>query len=158
MSTKDTQQSNSKPSKTDRSFIIKQVFIKKSTLVVDKSPFELKAEWKPDAAMQLNVTTKSIDDSHQLIDLIIDINVKIEESPVFTCAVIQSGIFEMSGYTDEQNSQLRNSFCPNILFPYARQLISQLTSQAGFPPLIIAPVDFEGRYQQLQQAAKDKIN
>ena len=72
--------------------------------------------------------------------------------PVFTIDTVQSGIFNISGYT-AMLDQLRNSFCPNVLFPYARQIVSQLTSQAGFPPLVMAPVDFDGRYQQLKSKA-----
>ena len=139
-----------KQTENERSFIIKQIFIKKSALVVDKAPFELKEEWNPDAEMKLDVKTQEVDKDHQLVELEITIDVKISKQQVFTIDVTQSGIFEMIGYTAEQNDQLRNTFCPNILFPYARQIISQLTSQAGFPPLIVAPVDFEGRYQQLK--------
>lgn len=139
-----------KQTENERSFIIKQIFIKKSALVVDKAPFELKEEWNPDAEMKLDVKTQEVDKDHQLVELEITIDVKISKQQVFTIDVTQSGIFEMIGYIAEQNDQLRNTFCPNILFPYARQIISQLTSQAGFPPLIVAPVDFEGRYQQLK--------
>lgn len=134
----------------ERAFIIKQVFIKKSALDVKTAPFELKKEWNPDATLNLNVHSKELDDAHYNVDLVIDINVKIDKKEIFTIHVTQSGIFEMSGYTDEQIDQLKNSFCANILFPYSRQIVSSTTSQAGFPPLIMAPVDFDGRYQQLK--------
>lgn len=135
---------------TERAFIIKQIFIKKNALDVKTAPFELKKEWNPDASLNLDVHSKVLDDNHYNVDLTIDINVKIDKIEVFTIQVTQSGIFEMSGYTDEQIDQLKNSFCANILFPYARQIVSSTTSQAGFPPLIMAPVDFDGRYQQLK--------
>ena len=57
--------------------------------------------------MQLDVKIQSIDDKHVLVDLVIDINVKIDDSAVFSCATTQSVIFEMSGYTDEQSNQLK---------------------------------------------------
>ena len=136
-----------------RTFVIKQVFIKRSALDVKLAPFELSAQWEPDASMQLDVHSAVLKDDDYLVDLKIDIDVKNDSKPVFTIETVQSGIFNISGYTAEQLDQLRNSFCPNVLFPYARQIVSQLTSQAGFPPLVMAPVDFDGRYQQLKSKA-----
>ena len=141
---------------TERAFIIKQIFIKKNALDVKVPPFELNKEWKPDATLNLDVQSKAIENDHYNVDLLIDINVKIDKQDVFSIQVTQSGIFEMSGYTDDQIDQLKNSFCANILFPYARQLVSTTTSQAGFPPLIMAPVDFDGRYQELRSKQQAK--
>jgi len=134
----------------ERAFIIKQLFVQDTNLKVQTPAFRLNQEWNPEANMQLDVKTEALENDHHLVDLLLKIEVKIGKTDVFTLELVQSGIFEVSGYTAEQNDQLLNSFCPNILFPYARQLISQLTNQAGFPPLIVAPVDFDGRYQQIK--------
>ena len=136
-----------------RTFVIKQVFIKRNALDVKLAPFELSSQWEPDASMQLDVHSAVLKDDDYLVDLKIDIDVKNDSKQVFTIETVQSGIFNISGYSAEQLDQLRNSFCPNVLFPYARQIVSQLTSQAGFPPLVMAPVDFDGRYQQLKSKA-----
>ena len=145
---------NAKPEvnsqEAERSFIIKQVFIKKTALDVNMAPFELTAQWQPDASMQIDVHTEKLADDDYIVELKTDIDVKNDGKQIFTIESIQSGIFQISGYTDDQMDQLRNSFCPNVLFPYARQIVSQLTSQAGFPPLIMAPIDFDGRYQQMK--------
>lgn len=140
-----------KQTEQERSFIIRQVFLKQQSLEVHIAPYELKQEWNPDATMNLDVKSKSIDEKHYLVDLVIDVHVKIGTDNVFTTKITQSGIFEMSGYTVEQNDQLLNSFCANVLFPYARQAVSSITNQAGFPPLILAPVDFDSRYVQLRE-------
>lgn len=140
-----------KQAEQERSFIIKQVFLRQQSLDVHVAPFELKQEWNPDATMNLDVKTKAVDEKHFLVDLLIDVHVKISTDNVFTTKITQSGIFEMAGYTAEQSDQLLNSFCPNVLFPYARQAVSSITNQAGFPPLILAPVDFDGRYIQLRE-------
>ena len=138
----------------ERAFIIKQVFIKHSSLDIKVAPFELDSEWQPDAGMNLDVYSKDLENSHVLVELKTEIDVKNDNKEIFKISTVQSGIFEMAGYTDMQIAQLKNSFCPNILFPYSRQIVSQLTSQAGFPPLIMAPIDFDGRYQQIQSDKK----
>lgn len=149
---KTDKKSTSAEQSNQRAFVIKQLFINQSSLKVNQPAFELTEEWNPEANMNLDVRTKAIENGHHVVDLDLKIDVKIGKKDIFTIELVQSGIFEVSGYTDEQNDQLLNSFCPNILFPYARQLISQLTNQAGFPPLIVAPVDFDGRHQQLKAA------
>ena len=139
---------------SDRQFIIKQVFIKKTALDVTLAPFELTAQWQPDASMQIDVHTEKLADDDYIVELKTNIDVKNDSKQIFTIESVQSGIFQITGYTEEQMDQLRNSFCPNVLFPYARQIVSQLTSQAGFPPLIMAPIDFDGRYQQMKAEGK----
>ena len=134
-----------------RAFVIKQIFIKRSALDIKIAPFELTSEWQPDASMDLDVEAKAIENNHFVVDLKTVIDVKNDGKEIFKIETIQAGIFEIAGYTETQVDQLKNSFCPNVLFPYARQIVSQLTSQAGFPPLIMAPIDFDGRYQQLLQ-------
>lgn len=145
-----------KEDQNDRSFIIKQIFIKKSDIEVETAPFSLNDEWKPDASLNLDVLSQEVDKDHYNVDLKINVDVKIDKKDIFKIEVIQSGIFEIAGYTDEQLEQLRNSFCANILFPYARQIVSTVTSQAGFPPLIMAPVDFDSRYQEVKAKQEQK--
>ena len=129
---KTDKKSSSAEQSAQRAFVIKQLFIKESALSVDQPAFQLKEEWNPEANMNLDVRTQAIENDHHVVDLDLQIDVKIGKKDIFKIKLVQSGIFEVSGYTAEQNDQLLNSFCPNILFPYARQLISQLTNQAGF--------------------------
>jgi preprotein translocase subunit SecB len=67
--------------------------------------------------------------------------------------VSQAGIFVLGGFNDEEMSGMVGSFCPNILFPYAREVVSDLVAKGGFPQFILAPVNFDALYaQQVQQA------
>jgi preprotein translocase subunit SecB len=59
------------------------------------------------------------------------------------------------GYSDEESRRIVGAFCPGVLFPYARQAISDLILRGGFPPFLLPPVNFDGLFQQsLDQAAR----
>ena len=141
---------------TKKSFLIKQVILTGSTFDVTTPVFELKEKWEPSAQFDLKVNEKHVggDDFH--VELIIDIAVKIKEQDIFKLTVSQSGLFDIQGYLDADMDRLKKSFCPNILFPYARQVVSQLTTSAGYPPLNLSPVDFETRYIQMMEQEKSK--
>jgi preprotein translocase subunit SecB len=65
----------------------------------------------------------------------------------------QAGIFSLAGFTDAEMGPMVGSFCPNILFPYVREVVSDLVAKGGFPQLLLAPVNFDALYaQHLQQA------
>ena len=81
------------------------------------------------------------------IEIKLSIHVSIDKKTVFDINLIYGGVFQMKGYSDDELKRLINSFCPNMLFPYARQVVSQTTTQAGFPPLNLSPIDFEARYR-----------
>ena len=86
---------------SDRSFIIKQVFIKKTALDVTLAPFELTAPWQPDASMQIDVHTENLANDDYIVELKTNIDVKNDNKQIFTIESIQSGIFQITGYTDE---------------------------------------------------------
>jgi preprotein translocase subunit SecB len=82
--------------------------------------------------------------------------VKCSDSTAYLAEVCQAGIFVLEGFEDNEMGPMMGSFCPNILFPYAREAISDLVTKGGFPPLLLAPVNFDALYaqhvQQMQQA------
>ena len=81
------------------------------------------------------------------------ITVKSGELVAYLVEVSQVGIFVLGGFNDEEMSGMVGSFCPNILFPYAREVVSDLVAKGGFPQFILAPVNFDALYaQQVQQA------
>jgi preprotein translocase subunit SecB len=88
--------------------------------------------------------------------LTITATVKHQEKTAFLVEVQQAGIFAVVGFNENDKKYLLGSQCMNILFPYARETISDLTTRGGFPPLLLSPVNFDALYQQhmQQQAAK----
>lgn len=104
--------------------------------------------WTPE--VQLNLETKSNrlqDNQHEVI-LTITANVTSNQKTAFLVEVHQAGIFLISGLPPDQLHHTLGSFCPNILFPYAREVISDLVVRGGFPQLLLAPVNFDALYNQ----------
>ena len=85
------------------------------------------------------------------------VTVKVEDKTAYLVEITQSGIFSASGFPNEEMGHLLGSYCPNLLFPYAREAVSDLVGKGGFPPMLLAPVNFDALYaqhmQQLQQNA-----
>ncbi len=80
------------------------------------------------------------------VALTVTVTAKIEEKTVFLVEVGQAGIFRIRNVPDESMEPLLSIACPNILFPYAREVVSDAVSRAGFAPVILQPVNFEGMY------------
>ena len=78
---------------------------------------------------------------------------KVSDKVAFLVEVKQAGVFTLTGYSDQEMGPLIGSYCPNTLFPFAREVISDLVLKAGFPQLVLSPVNFDALYmQQMEQA------
>src|SRR5207245_1128119 len=90
----------------------------------------------------------------------VTITAKIGDKTAFLVEVVQAGIFRIQGIPDADLPAVLGIVCPNVLFPYARESVSDVVNRAGFPPVLLAPVNFELVYQQQlqQQAAQNQNN
>jgi preprotein translocase subunit SecB len=85
----------------------------------------------------------------------ITVTVKVGEKNAYLVEISQAGLFGLSGFAEEEMGPMLGSFCPNTLFPYAREVISDMVIKAGFPPMLLAPVNFDALYtQHMQQAGE----
>jgi preprotein translocase subunit SecB len=94
----------------------------------------------------------------QEVTLTITVEAKDKDSTLFLAEVAQSGIFVIQGYSAEEMSILIGSFCPNTLYPFAREAISELVSKGGFPPLLLQPLNFDAIYSQAVQERAARSN
>ena len=135
--------------KKDIKFFVKKIFTKDLSLESPEAPaiFD-NIKTTPKIAFNLNTTITSIDDT--TYDITLDINVKAEteNNVIYLVEVKQSGLFVIDGADDELKDVFLNIRCPEVIFPYARETISSLVQKAGFPPIFIAPIDFNALYQQ----------
>jgi len=130
-------------------FSIQKLYIKDSSFESPASPESF--TFKPwDPKIDLNLTNKQshIDaDTYEAV-LSITATVSHEEKTAFLVEVHQAGLFQIAGFDEEQKKYLLGSQCMNILFPYAREVISDMSVRGGFPALIMTPVNFDALYQQ----------
>ncbi len=129
-------------------FEIQRIYVKDISYEAPNTPGTFTEEWKPE--VQLNLETKSNrihDNTHEVV-LSVTATVTSNKKSAFLIEVHQAGIFLISNLPNEQLHQMLGSFCPNILFPYVREVISDIIVRGGFPQLLLAPVNFDALYAQ----------
>jgi len=146
---KNTGQANQDQAKSE--FVIQRIYVKDISLETPNSPQLFLEQWKPATEVELNAKTAKLADDVYDVELAITVTVKIQEKIAYLVEVHQSGVFLIKGFSDAQLHRMLGSYCPNILFPYAREVISELVLRAGFPPLYLTPVNFDALYEQQSQ-------
>ncbi len=109
------------------------------------------SDWKPQTDLNLRSSHTAIDDNHHEIILTITVEAKADDKSIFLVELQQAGLFEIAGYEGDEFSAIIGSFCPNILYPYAREAIASLIQKGGFPEFILQPINFDALYFQAQQ-------
>ncbi|MBV1916161.1 MAG: protein-export chaperone SecB [Pseudomonadales bacterium] len=135
-------------------FGIQKLYIKDVSFESPGSPEVFRQQWKPDVNLEMNAANAKIDEHIFEVVLTLTITAKQEEETAFLVEVQQAGIFEIQSNSEEEMKRAVGSFCPNILFPYAREAVDNLVIRGGFPPLMLAPVNFDALFLQAQQNAE----
>ena len=140
-------------------FSIEKIYLKDVSFESPAAPAVFTDDWSPEINVDLNSTGKSIDNNIFEVELSITVTAKNKDKTGFLVEIKQCGIFSISGMDEANLNGMLGSFCPNILFPYAREAISDLVSKGGFPQLLLAPVNFDAIYaQHLQNSNGETIN
>jgi preprotein translocase subunit SecB len=139
---------------TSPHFEIQRIYIKDLSYEAPNTPHTFVEEWKPE--VQLNLETKSnrVQDNLHEVVLSVTATVASNKKSAFIIEVHLAGIFQVTGIPADQLRQMLGSFCPSILFPYAREAISDVVVRGGFPQLILAPVNFDALYAQHMEDQK----
>lgn len=147
-------------------FTVHNIFIKDISFEAPNSPHVFNLDWKPKLDFDIEMGRSALENSMHEVVMKITVSVAIEygeenklnKQTAFIVEVKQAGIFMLQGVEDPaQIDYILSTAAPTILFPYARQVISNLVTQGGFPQLIIPPMNFEAMYQQhLTEKAKQQ--
>ncbi len=141
-------------------FSLQRIYVRDLSFEAPKSPEIFRQEWTPSVAMDLNTRQKSLDGDFHEVVLTLSVTVKNGEETAFIAEVQQAGIFLIKGLDAASMSHTLGAFCPNILFPYARETLDSLVIRGSFPALMLAPVNFDALYaqelQRMQQAAQSE--
>lgn len=109
------------------------------------------SDWKPQMDLNLRSAHTAIDEDQHEIVLTVTIEAKADDKTLFLVELHQAGLFEIAGYEGDELGAIIGSFCPNILFPYARETIASLIQKGGFPEFILQPINFDALYFQAKQ-------
>lgn len=137
-------------------FTIQRIYVKDVSFETPHAPEIFREEWKPEVNVDLQTKTNRLEDTIFEVVLHLTVTVKMGEKVAFLVEVHQAGIFTLKGFPQEQLAHALGSMCPNILYPYARETISDIVIRGGFPQLLLAPVNFDALYMQhLEQQKKE---
>jgi len=133
---------------------ISKVYLKDFSFESPQAPSVFRgSEWKPQTNLNLRSAHHDIDGNLHEVVLTLTVDAKEGDSTLFLVEIQQAGIFEIAGYEQEELAAIVGSFCPNILFPYAREAIASVIQKGGFPEFILQPINFDALYMQSRQQA-----
>lgn len=133
-------------------FTIEKIYAKDLSIEVPNAPQIFLDHNQPEVSVQLHSGGEGIADDTYHVVLTVTVTAKIADKTMFLVEVGQGGVFQIKNVPQEDIDPILSIACPNILFPYARESVSDAVSRAGFMPVVLAPVNFEAIYQQrLQQ-------
>lgn len=148
----------------EKQFSIQKIYTKDLSFETPNAPKIFREKWDPVVDFHLSTNVNQLDAMVYEVTLTVTVTVKSVEITAYLVEVNQAGIFTLNNFTEQEMGPMLGSFCPNILFPYAREVVSELVAKGGFPQLLLAPVNFDALYaqhaQQVQQnaAGSDSIN
>ena len=137
-------------------FGIEKIYVKDLSLEIPHAPDVFLTGEQPQVDVQLHNEGALIGEGLYQVVLTVTVTAKAGEKTMFLVEAAQAGIFQIRNVPETDLEPLLATACPNILFPYARETVSDVVSRAGFPPVYLAPVNFEGIYMQRLQQAQEQ--
>ena len=136
---------------------ISKIYVKDFSFESPKSPDIFKSgEWKPETNLNLRSAHNALEGTAHEVVLTITVEAMQEDTTLFLVELQQAGIFEIAGYEGDELQAIVGSFCPNILFPYARETIASIIQKGGFPEFVLQPINFDALYLQAKQQAEQQ--
>lgn len=138
-----------------KQFAINRIYIKDVSFESPNYHEQFAADWNPETNLDLTTNGRVLENNLYEVVISLTLTAKNNEQNAYLVEVQQAGIFTIDGFSEEELAHMLGTFCPNILFPYARETISELVTKGGFPHMYLAPVNFDAIYaQHLQELAK----
>jgi preprotein translocase subunit SecB len=137
-------------------FALEKLYLKDVSVEVPNAPEIFVERDAPKISIELNNEAKPLADGYYEIALQITVTSKIGKQTAFVVDIVQAGIFVIKNIPEDGLEAVIAITCPNILFPYAREAISNFTVKAGFNPVQLQPINFEALYMQEKQKKDSK--
>jgi preprotein translocase subunit SecB len=135
-----------------KQFVIQKIYIKDVSFETPNSPMVFTQKWEPKVEFNLASNAQALENGLFEVSLTVTVTVKLEDKTAYLAEVTQAGVFTIAGFEEQEMAPMIGSYCPTILFPFAREVVSDLSVKGGFPPMLLAPVNFDALYMQhLQQ-------
>ncbi len=136
---------------------LQTIYIKDISFEAPNSPdVFLEKEVTPDTKLNIANTHTKLGDGIYDVSLKATVESTYGDKTMFVAEVEQAGVFAINGYSEEETRALIAVFCPNTLFPFIRELVSGIVTKAGFPALLLQPINFDSIYSQAMEQHKDQ--
>ena len=139
-------------------FNIEKVYIKDISYETPNVPEVFIQKGTPQANVQFAIRHTTLDQDKGLyeVEMIVTVTASISDQNAFLVEVKQAGIFRITGIGEDEMPMVLGIGCPNVLLPFAREVVNDLVTKGGFPQLMLAPVNFEALYEQKHSAQKQE--
>lgn len=137
-------------------FAIQKIYVKDVSFETPHSPVIFTEDWSPKVDMQLGSKASKVNEELTEVVLTVTLTTTLGEKTAYLVEVHVAGIFLIKDFPEEAIEQMVATICPNILFPFTREIISDLVTRGGFPQLLLAPVNFDALYIQQKKQEEDK--
>lgn len=138
-----------------RQVLLQKIYVKDASLEVPLAPQIFTRQWQPQMDVQVNTEAKALEADSLQVVLAVTVTAKLGEDVAFLVEVQQAGIFTVRGFTqNEERAAVAAAYCPNLLFPFVRETIADLVQRAGFPQLLLQPINFDALYLEHVQRAR----
>jgi len=152
-----TDQTTTAQQDNEAQFMVQRIYVKDASFEAPNSPACFQQKWEPELSLDLNSHSSELEAGVYEVVLTVTATVKNQNAVAFLAEIKQAGIFTIQGAVDQQLAHLLGSFCPNILFPYAREAITSNVIRGSFPQLVLAPVNFDALFMQQMQDKQNAV-
>lgn len=142
----------------EMTFQIQRIYTKDISFEAPNAPAVFQKEWQPEVKLDLDTSSNTLAENVYEVVLRVTVTATMENETAFLCEVQQAGIFTVEGIEGTQLAHCLGAYCPNVLFPYARECITNLVGRGTFPQLNLAPVNFDALFMNYLQQQQDGTN
>jgi len=140
-----------------RVFQLQRIYTKDISFEVPGAPEIFLKQFQPKIDVNLNTSVKKLEESSDYdVTLSLTVTASADDKTVYLVEIKQSGIFNIVGIEGDELDQLLHAYCPSLIFPYAREVISDLITRGTFPQLLLQPINFEAAYVEARRQAQER--
>jgi len=150
-----TENTISNGGETGAQLSLQKVYVKDASFEAPGAPQVFQEQGQPQVQLNLQQQVSAIGENVFEVVLSVTVTCKLGDKTAYLAEVQQAGVFGMAGFDAAGRDAVLATYCPNVLFPYARQIVSDLIQNGGFPPFLLQPINFEGLYaEQMRRQAE----
>ena len=135
---------------------IERVYVRDVSFESPKSPGIFGTEWQPEVHMDINTRSNALDAQRHEVVLTLTIEARVDGEAAMIVELQQAGIFRLENMDAVLTEQVLATACPTALFPYARETVDALVTKGTFPPLMLAPMNFDALYAEAKRRAAER--